>query len=99
MSHGSTARPQQRESLTRAQADALAAQHGGRIERQAIKVPVENKHVTDYSCDPCRAGDHHKCQPTVHYPDWQFDCGCYESTPHVRVGDVLIIPLAEETQS
>ena len=35
---------------------------------------------SSYSCDPCKNGDHARCQETVILTDWRHECTCHENS-------------------
>lgn len=65
----------------------------GTIGKKSVPVPVEVDRVPDYSCNPCRAGEHERCRPRIYLPDWQHDCTCNKTTPHFRLATVLVTVL------
>lgn len=70
----------------------------GTTEKKLVPVPVEVDRVPDYSCRPCRDGDHARCQRRLVYPDWSADCTCLTDTPHFRSADVLVTVLDRPVQ-
>lgn len=66
----------------------------GITEKKPVPVPVQVDRVPDYSCRPCRAGEHERCQLRVVLPDWSHDCECNEAAPHFRSATVLVTVLS-----
>lgn len=55
-------------------------------------LPVANP-TPAYSCNNCKAGLHNKCTPRVYDISWQFDCTCYEKTPHFEMVTAITVPV------
>ena len=76
--------------------EALAQAGIGDLRQEFIPVPVSIDPVPDYSCRPCAAGEHERCQRRVVFVDWSHDCECAKKVQHRVAAKVLVAVLDQD---
>lgn len=68
------------------------------LPTETRQVPVQVDHeAPDYSCRPCRDGDHAACREKEVYGDWSHDCVCRSEVPHFRTVTVAVLEVPDDT--